>query len=500
MSSIGRKAERKGKTQQAEEQSSDSRLQIPPSPRLAYRLGTDLPYQRPSDRPVAPPVTLDGSNLEGGGQILRMGMALAAVTGQPLHIHSVRGKRSRPGLQPQHLAGVELVRAISNGRLEGAFKGSCDLSFHPGPLQAGHFYASPETAGSTALLVQASLPCLLMAQALQPREQSTAAPHAAGLPSSSGAGAGFERQGALRGGGAPATCSVHLGGGTDNPQAPPVDFLLHALLPLLRKQFGIDASIELRRRGFYPRGGGDMLLTVAGKPGQEGSCLPPIQLVERGAVVKVHARAHVAGQLPRHVAQQLVATALAPLTRHLNAQEGGAAALANVTSECIEETASSAHGTGAGILLVAETSTGCLLAGSALLGRGQLAADMGRVAGESLVAQLEAGGCIDEYMQDQLVIFMALAKGTSRVLTGPLTLHTKTAIWVAQKMTAAKFRLITADQYAATGSAAVGELSAHEDLLWAEHGAAPDCQGHARQWILECVGAGLSPVAQLSNS
>ena len=35
----------------------------------------------------------------------------------------------------------------------------------------------------------------------------------------------------------------------------------------------------------------------------------------------------------------------------------------------------------------------------------------------------------------QLILLMALAKGKSRVLSGALTLHTETAIWVAQQLT-----------------------------------------------------------------
>ncbi len=34
-------------------------------------------------------------------------------------------------------------------------------------------------------------------------------------------------------------------------------------------------------------------------------------------------------------------------------------------------------------------------------------------------------GCVDEYMQDQLIIYMALAAGRSRVRCGPLSLHSE---------------------------------------------------------------------------
>jgi RNA 3'-terminal phosphate cyclase (ATP) len=48
---------------------------------------------------------------------------------------------------------------------------------------------------------------------------------------------------------------------------------------------------------------------------------------------------------------------------------------------------------------------------------------------------LDSRACIDAHVQDQLIIFMALANGKSRIRSVPLTLHTKTAIHVAELMT-----------------------------------------------------------------
>ena len=61
-----------------------------------------------------------------------------------------------------------------------------------------------------------------------------------------------------------------------------------------------------------------------------------------------------------------------------------------------------------------------------------------------LASTLQDGGCVDEWLQDQLILFMALADGTSELLTGSLTLHTKTAIWVAQELCGAKFTITKA--------------------------------------------------------
>lgn len=61
-----------------------------------------------------------------------------------------------------------------------------------------------------------------------------------------------------------------------------------------------------------------------------------------------------------------------------------------------------------------------------------------------LLRNLSYGCCVDEYLQDQLIIFMALAAGRSRMKTGPITLHTQTAMHIAQMMTHAQFSVVQA--------------------------------------------------------
>ena len=44
-------------------------------------------------------------------------------------------------------------------------------------------------------------------------------------------------------------------------------------------------------------------------------------------------------------------------------------------------------------------------------------------------------------LQDQIIIFMALAEGESKMLCTEPTLHTRTAMVVAEQLTAAKFEV-----------------------------------------------------------
>jgi RNA 3'-terminal phosphate cyclase (ATP) len=95
--------------------------------------------------------------LEGGGQILRITAAMSAICSRPVRVVNIRANRSKPGLRPQHLAGLRLVADICGGELEGAKVGSCEITMKPRRIRIGSFQADPGTAGSCCLLAQAPL-------------------------------------------------------------------------------------------------------------------------------------------------------------------------------------------------------------------------------------------------------------------------------------------------------------------------------------------------------
>ena len=190
-------------------------------------------------------IELDGSQGEGGGQILRTGLALAMVTGRPLRIERIRAKRPKPGLMRQHLACVHAAAEVSSAQVEGAELGAQTLAFTPGPVRAGDYRFAIASAGSCVLVLQTVLPALLMADA----------------PS-----------------------RLHLTGGTHNPMAPPFHFLQRAYAPLLQR-LGAGLDLTLRRSGFYPAGGGEVEATVTPAVGT----LQPFDLLTRGAAVSAQA-------------------------------------------------------------------------------------------------------------------------------------------------------------------------------------------------------------------
>lgn len=102
------------------------------------------------------PSLLTGSMLEGGGQILRNAAALAAVTRTPIQVTKIRAGRSKPGLRAQHLAGLQLVAELCQGKLEGGSIGSQQIMLTPCHITTGYHLSDIKTAGSVMLLAQAS--------------------------------------------------------------------------------------------------------------------------------------------------------------------------------------------------------------------------------------------------------------------------------------------------------------------------------------------------------
>jgi len=161
--------------------------------------------------------------------------------------------------------------------------------------------------------------------------------------------------------------------------------------------------------------------------------LPPITLTNRGYIKFVHGHAYIARLSPR-LAKNMITAAKAKLV-----SSGIDPSIIKITPVCFSDNDS--VGSGAGVVLFAETSEGCVLGGTAVSRKGRSEAMVAQYAVAELLRNINHGGCVDEYLQDQMIIFMALAQGRSTVLAGPLTLHTKSAIWVAEQLTDAKFEV-----------------------------------------------------------
>lgn len=309
-------------------------------------------------------ITIDGGAGEGGGQIVRTSLALSLVTGRPVHIERVRAGRKKPGLLRQHLTAVEAALAVGGGRAEGATLGSRELRFEPGAVSPGSHRFAVGTAGSATLVLQTVLPALLLASG----------------PS-----------------------RLVLEGGTHNPFAPPFDFLHRAFLPLLGRM-GPRVDAVLERHGFYPAGGGRFRVSVEPAPRLE-----PIELLERGAILRKRARA-LFSSLPHEIAKRELKALATRITLE--------------PDECRPEEIKDA--TGPGNILILELE--CERITEVFCGFGQRGVPAERVAQETAEQAREylaAGVPVGPYLADQLLLPLALAGGGA-FRTMPPTRHTLT--------------------------------------------------------------------------
>lgn len=205
-------------------------------------------------------IHIDASEGEGGGQVLRTALALSMVTGQPVLLENIRARRPKPGLMRQHLTCVGAAQAVSGAQVDGATPGGQTLRFTPGPVRGGDYHCSVGTAGSVMLVLQTVWPALLLADA---------------------------------------PARLTLQGGTHNPMAPSFHFVEQAYAPLVRR-LGAAATLQLRRCGFYPSGGGEVHAELH-PAGPEG--LQPFDLTERGPLIGRHAECLVPG-VRRSVAER----------------------------------------------------------------------------------------------------------------------------------------------------------------------------------------------------
>lgn len=311
-------------------------------------------------------LTIDGS--EGGGQLLRSTLALAALTGEPVRVDDIRGDRPDPGLKPQHLAAVETVARLCNATVEGANQGAESVTVSPGALEARDLTIEMPTAGSLPLLFDAVLP---LAAALE----------------------------------GPVTLTAT--GGTDVAWSPPLTAHQQVKLPLCRR-FGLVAAIERHRTGFYPAGGGRARLSVA------PSRLAPLALTDRGELesATVHSRAS------RDLADADVATRQAREARELLAEHD---IPVREESVAVAETAS----TGSSVVVVLRYER--TRAGFDALGeKGTPAESVAATAAEAALAFHRGNAAVDRHVGDQLLVLLALAGGELRV--PELTAHVEASI------------------------------------------------------------------------
>lgn len=333
-------------------------------------------------------ITLDGSYGEGGGQIVRTALALSALTGKAFEVDNIRHGRKQPGLKAQHLHCIKALEKLCNAKHNEVEVGSSYLRFLPGDLKGRNIDVDIGTAGSVGLLLQAVL-----------------------LPSMF----------------APNKVKLSVKGGTAGKWAMPYEYAEKIFFPMITR-FTDKFESKLIRRGYYPKGGGEILLNVKSR----NDVVEKFDLVERGSLMGIKGVSHCSKDLMEaEVAERQAKSAEIMLKKF------------NVPIDInVEYSDTDCAGSGITVWGVYskeedEILRPAILGGDALGEKGRRAEQVGEEAAQNLIKAMDSGAAVDEHLADNLIPFLAIAGGSINVSS--ITEHTKTNMFVTEQFLDVKF-------------------------------------------------------------
>ena len=345
-------------------------------------------------------ITLDGSYLEGGGSLVRVALALSTLTGEAFQVKNIRSGRKEPGLKAQHLTAIQALKEMSGAKTNDIALGSLELDFAPAAIRSGKYTFDIGTAGSISLFLQAIiLPCLF----------------------------------------SPGKVTLTVKGGTCGKWQASADYLQNVLVPQVRR-FAEKIELKIRKRGYYPQGGGEVVVEISPRFHRKDFAdtaafldelqknVAKIKLVEQGKLEQIRGIVNVSASLAeKKVGERIRDTATAALQRYA------------VPLSLRLEYAETLSPGGDVVLWAVFSKEGdvspinpIILGSNALAEREKRSEDVGKEAADALAKEIDAEVAVDHYLADQLLPFMALLPG-SAIQAGSISNHAKTNIYVVEK-------------------------------------------------------------------
>lgn len=330
-------------------------------------------------------IEIPGDYLEGGGQILRTATALSCITKRPIRVFNIRQKRPKPGLQSQHLYTLNALAHLFKAKTQGLELGSKEIIFTPTVdlIQENNLEIDLKTAGAIGLALQ---PLLLVSA--------------------------FKSKGII----------FTLKGGTCGLGAVPVDYYPLVVFPLLSHR-GLKADLEIIKRGYYPKGGGQIKVKI--EPIKEPK---EISLTQPGRLLEIKTISIAS----RPLSERQVAERQAKKAEEILRQKF----LASVK---IETKYVDTLSIGSEINLLAYTENGCILWSDVRGERTKSAEEVGKEAAEKLIKEIASGAAVDFHLADNLIPWLCLLGG--EIKTSLISLHTQTNLWVCELFFGKRFEL-----------------------------------------------------------
>jgi RNA 3'-terminal phosphate cyclase (ATP) len=328
-------------------------------------------------------VKIDGSQGEGGGQILRTAISLSAITGRPIEVSNIRANRTNPGLRPQHMAGIRIIADLFHAKSENLKVGAEWIRFSPSDkFEGGSIKFDIGTAGSIPLILMTVVPAVSLSNN---------------------------------------SLQIEVTGGTDVKASPTIDYIKH-IVAKSYLSIGPKFSVNVLKRGYYPKGGGVVQCTI--KP-----CKTP-GTIELLATEYLEPKIiSVCSQLPIHVAKRQISSALIALEKK--------------DIRCSNYTASieTSISPGSSILVYSASDFGLYIGGDSIGELGKRAEAVGNEGAMRFLDSTLAEATVDPFLADMLVLPLALSKGRSRYRVGRVTQHLLTSLHVVSQMIGCKYSI-----------------------------------------------------------